>query len=47
MILPFVVSMIMNLGTNFLLGKIIFVLGSRISILQLALLLDYGSLFYN
>ena len=39
--------MIMNLGTNFLLGKISFVSNSVTSILQLALSLDYAVIFCN
>ncbi len=47
LILTFVVAMIMNLGTNFLLGKISFVSDSVTSILQLALSLDYAVIFCN
>ena len=47
LILTFVVAMIMNLGTNFLLGKISFVSNSVTSILQLALSLDYAGIFCN
>lgn len=47
LILTFVVGMIMNLGTNFLLGKISFVSNSVTSILQLALSLDYAVIFCN
>ena len=47
LILTFVVAMIMNLGTNFLLGKISFVSNSVTSILQLALSLDYAVIFCN
>lgn len=47
MILTFVVAMILNLGTNFLLGKISFVSDSVTSILQLALSLDYAVIFCN
>lgn len=45
--MTFVVAMIMNLGTNFLLGKISFVSNSVTSILQLALSLDYAVIFCN
>jgi predicted RND superfamily exporter protein len=47
LILTFVVAMVMNLGTNFLLGKISFVSNSVTSILQLALSLDYAVIFCN
>lgn len=47
LILTFVVAMIMNLGTNFLLGKISFVSNSVTSILQLALSLDYAVILCN
>lgn len=47
LILTFVAAMIMNLGTNFLLGKISFVSNSVTSILQLALSLDYAVIFCN
>lgn len=47
LILTFVVAMIMNLGTNFLLGEISFVSNSVTSILQLALSLDYAVIFCN
>ena len=47
LILTFVVAMILNLGTNFLLGKISFVSNSVTSILQLALSLDYAVIFCN
>lgn len=47
LILTFVVAMILNLGTNFLLGKISFVSDSVTSILQLALSLDYAVIFCN
>ena len=47
LILTFIVAMIMNLGTNFLLGKISFVSNSVTSILQLALSLDYAIIFCN
>lgn len=47
LILTFVVAMIMNLGTNFLLGEISFVSNSVTSILQLALSLGYAVIFCN
>lgn len=47
LILTFVVSMILNLGSNFLLGKISFVSNSVTSILQLALSLDYAVILCN
>lgn len=47
LILTFIAAMIMNLGTNFLLGKISFVSNSVTSILQLALSLDYAVIFCN
>lgn len=47
MILTFVTAMILNLGTNFLLGKISFVSNSVTSILQLALSLDYAVILCN
>ena len=47
LLLTFVSAMIMNLGTNFLLGKISFVSNSVTSILQLALSLDYAIILCN
>lgn len=47
LILTFVIAMILNLGTNFLLGKISFVSNSVTSILQLALSLDYAVILSN
>jgi predicted RND superfamily exporter protein len=47
LILTFVIAMILNLGTNFLLGKISFVSNSVTSILQLALSIDYAIIFCN
>lgn len=47
LLLTFVTAMILNLGTNFLLGKISFVSNSVTSILQLALSLDYAVIFCN
>ena len=43
LILTFVVGMILNMGTNFMLGTISFVSNSVTNILQLALSLDYAS----
>ena len=45
LLLTFVVAMILNNGTNFILGKISFVSNSVTSILQLALSLDYAVIF--
>ncbi|MGM9624967.1 MAG: RND transporter, partial [Eubacteriales bacterium] len=42
LLLTFVTAMILNTGTNFLMGKISFVSNSVTSILQLALSLDYA-----
>lgn len=47
MLLTFVSAMILNQGTNFLLGKISFVSNSVTSILQLALSLDYAVILAN
>ena len=47
MALTFVGAMVMNLGTNFLLGTISFVSNSVTSILQLALSLDYAVILCN
>ena len=47
LILTFVVGMILNMGTNFLLGTISFVSNSVTNILQLALSLDYAIIFCN
>lgn len=47
LLLTFVSAMIMNLGSNFLLGKISFVSNSVTSILQLALSLDYAVILCN
>lgn len=47
LLLTFVVAMILNQGTNFLLGKISFVSNSVTSILQLALSLDYAVILCN
>ena len=47
LLLTFVSAMVMNMGTNFLLGKISFVSNSVTSILQLALSLDYAVILCN
>ena len=47
LLLTFVTCMIMNMGSNFLLGKISFVSNSVTSILQLALSLDYAIILCN
>lgn len=47
LILTFGTGMILNMGTNFLLGKISFVSNSVTSILQLALSLDYAVILSN
>lgn len=47
LLLTFVISMVLNSGTNFLLGTISFVSNSVTSILQLALSLDYAIIFSN
>ena len=47
LLLTFVVGMILNMGTNFLLGTISFVSNSVTNILQLALSLDYAIIFSN
>ncbi|MBR4578133.1 MAG: MMPL family transporter [Oscillospiraceae bacterium] len=47
LLLTFVSAMILNIGTNFLLGTISFVSNSVTSILQLALSLDYAVIFCN
>ncbi len=47
LILTFVVSMVINNGTNFLFGTISFVSNSVSSILQLALSVDYAIIFCN
>ena len=45
--LTFVVAAILNMGSNFLLGKISFVSDSVTTILQLALALDYAVIYSN
>ncbi len=47
LILTFLTAMILNMGSNFLLGKISFVSNSVTSILQLALSLDYAVILCN
>ena len=47
LILTFVVALVLNQGTNFLMGKISFVSNSVTSILQLALSIDYAIIFCN
>jgi predicted RND superfamily exporter protein len=47
LLITFVSAMILNAGTNFLLGKISFVSDSVTSILQLALSLDYAVILCN
>ena len=47
LLLTFVTAMILNGGTNFLLGKISFISNSVTSILQLALSLDYAVILSN
>ena len=47
LILTFVVALVLNQGSNYLLGKISFVSNSVTSILQLALSLDYAVILCN
>ena len=47
LILTFVVALVLNQGTNFLMGKISFISNSVTSILQLALSIDYAIVFCN
>ena len=47
LILTFVVALILNQGTNFLMGRISFISNSVTSILQLALSIDYAIIFCN
>ena len=47
LLLTFVTAMILNQGTNFLLGRISFVSNSVTSVLQLALSLDYAVILCN
>lgn len=46
-LLTFVVAMVLNMGTNFIYGKISFVSNSVTSLLQLALSLDYAVILIN
>ena len=46
-LLTFLVAMILNMGTNFIFGKISFVSNSVTSLLQLALSLDYAVILIN
>lgn len=46
-LLTFVVAMVLNMGTNFIFGKISFVSNSVTSLLQLALSLDYAVILIN
>jgi predicted RND superfamily exporter protein len=45
--ITFVVAMVINMGTNFIFGKISFVSNSVTSLLQLALSLDYAVILIN
>ena len=47
LLLTFIVAAILNMGTNFLMGKISFVSNSVTTVLQLALSLDYAVIFCN
>ena len=47
LILTFVVALVLNQGTNFLMGRISFVSNSVTSLLQLALSIDYAIIFCN
>ena len=47
LLLTFLSAMVINMGTNFLLGTISFVSNSVTSVLQLALSLDYAVIFCN
>ena len=47
LILTFVVALVLNQGTNFMMGKISFISNSVTSILQLALSIDYAIIFCN
>ena len=47
LILTFVVGLVINQGTNYMLGKISFISNSVTSILQLALSIDYAIIFCN
>ncbi len=47
LLLTFIVAAVLNMGTNFLMGKISFVSNSVTTVLQLALSLDYAVIFCN
>ncbi len=47
LLLTFIVAAILNMGTNFIMGKISFVSNSVTTVLQLALSLDYAVIFCN
>ena len=47
LILTFVVALVLNQGTNFMMGKISFISNSVTSILQLGLSIDYAIIFCN
>ncbi|MBQ9187953.1 MAG: MMPL family transporter [Clostridia bacterium] len=47
LVMTFVIAMVLNLGTNFLFGRISFIANSVTSILQLALSLDYAIILCN
>lgn len=47
LIITFLAGMIVNMGSNFLMGKISFISNSVTSILQLALSIDYAIIFCN
>ncbi len=47
LLLTFVVAAVLNMGTNFIMGKISFVSNSVTTVLQLALSLDYAVIFCN
>lgn len=47
LLLTFVSAMVLNMGTNFIMGKISFISNSVTSILQLALSLDYAVIMVN
>lgn len=47
LLLTFVSAMVLNMGTNFIMGKISFISNSVTSVLQLALSLDYAVIMVN
>lgn len=47
LLLTFIVAAVLNMGTNFMMGKISFVSNSVTTVLQLALSLDYAVIFCN